>query len=88
MVRYPEIQRKAQKELDTILGKDHLPDFTDEASLPYCSALVKELWRWKVVSPLSIPHENVTEDVYKGYRIPAASVILPNTWYTNWYPSN
>lgn len=80
MLRYPKVQKKAQEELDAVLGKNHLPDFADEEMLPYCGALIKELYRWRPVSPLGIPRETDTEDIYKGYRIPAKSVILPNAW--------
>jgi len=45
MVSNPEVQAKAQAELDTILGKNVLPTFEDEASLPYITAIVKETLR-------------------------------------------
>jgi len=44
MVLFPEAQRKAQLELDRVLG-DRLPEFNDEADLPYLTALVMELLR-------------------------------------------
>ena len=45
MLLYPEIQRKAQAEVDRVVGRDRLPEFSDEPSLPYITALVKEvLW--------------------------------------------
>lgn len=80
MLRYPETQKLAQEELDMVLGKNQLPEFADEGSLPYCEALVKELYRWRPVSPLSVPRGTDVEDIYKGYRIPAGSVIFPNVW--------
>lgn len=46
MVCYPEVQKRAQDELDRVLAKGHLPDFEDESSLPYVTALVKEVIRW------------------------------------------
>jgi Cytochrome P450 len=52
MVLYPEAQRKAQEEIDAVLGTDRLPDFGDEASLPYVSALCTEVQRWHPVAPL------------------------------------
>ncbi|KZP33652.1 cytochrome P450 [Athelia psychrophila] len=70
MLRCPEAQKTAQEELDSVLGKNQLPEFADENSLPYCGALVKELYRWRPVASLAIPR----------YRIPAGSVILPNVW--------
>ncbi|KAF7984429.1 hypothetical protein HWV62_14496 [Athelia sp. TMB] len=80
MVWYPEVQKKAQAELDAVLGKGHLPEFSDEASLPYCNALVKEVFRWRPATPIAIPRETDTEDVYQGMRIPASTVIINNAW--------
>ena len=39
-------------EIDSVVGVDRLPDFDDEASLPYVSALVKEVMRWHPVTPI------------------------------------
>ncbi|KAF7980657.1 hypothetical protein HWV62_37069 [Athelia sp. TMB] len=80
MVKYPEVQAKAQLELDTVLGPDHLPSFADRESLPYLSAIVKECLRWEVLLPFSAPHRSIADDVYKGFHIPAGTLILPNTW--------
>jgi cytochrome P450 len=44
MCRYPEVQKKAQAELDRVLG-GRLPEHSDFASLPYLTALVQELYR-------------------------------------------
>ncbi len=52
MVLYPEAQQKAQEEIDAVLGTGRLPDFDDEASLPYLSALCQEVLRWHPVAPL------------------------------------
>ena len=39
MVRYPEIQRKVQRELDMIVGVDRMPTMQDNASLPYTEVI-------------------------------------------------
>ncbi|KAF8189526.1 cytochrome P450 [Mycena galopus ATCC 62051] len=57
-----------------------LPDFTDEEAMPYITAVVKETLRWKNVGPLAIPHFLAVEDEYEGYRIPANSIVIGNTW--------
>ena len=44
MVCYPEVQQKAQEELDKVLN-GRLPEHSDIVSLPYLSALVKEVYR-------------------------------------------
>ena len=45
MVCYPEVQKKAQTELDNVLN-GRLPEHGDIFSLPYLSALVKEVFRY------------------------------------------
>ncbi|KAI0772313.1 cytochrome P450 [Trametes elegans] len=80
MLMYPEIQRKAQAEVDKVIGRDRLPDFDDEASLPYVSAMVKEVLRWRPITPLAVPHRLTTDDVYNGYHLPAGSIVVGNSW--------
>ncbi|KAJ7740813.1 cytochrome P450 [Mycena metata] len=76
MIENPAAQKKAQAELDSIVGVGNLPDFTDEAAMPYVSAIVKEVLRWRNVTPIAIPHYLAIEDEYRGYRIPAHSVDM------------
>ena len=54
MTLYPDVQRKAQAEIDQILGNSRLPDFSDEGSLPYVQAVLKEVLRWHPVTPLGV----------------------------------
>ncbi|KAJ7111231.1 cytochrome P450 [Mycena epipterygia] len=80
MLANPEAQRKAQAEIDAVTGGKHLPTFDDEDSLPYVSALVKEVMRWRSVAPMAMPHLLDTDDEYRGYRIPAGSIVIGNAW--------
>ncbi|KAJ7777026.1 cytochrome P450 [Mycena metata] len=80
MIVNPEAQRKAQAELDSVVGVGSLPDFTDESATPYVSAIVKEVLRWRNVTPIAIPHYLAVDDEYQGYRIPAHSVVIGNAW--------
>jgi cytochrome P450 len=52
MSLYPEVQAKAQREIDQIIGTNRLPSHADRPSLPYLDALVKEVLRWNPVAPL------------------------------------
>jgi cytochrome P450 len=52
MMLYPDVQAKAQKVLDDVVGRSRLPDFNDLDNLPYIRCLVKETLRWKAVTPL------------------------------------
>ena len=52
MALYPEVQKKAQAEIDTVVGPNRLPDFHDRPFLPYINAIIKESSRWNLVVPL------------------------------------
>ncbi|KAI0712382.1 O-methylsterigmatocystin oxidoreductase [Earliella scabrosa] len=80
MSLYPDIQRKAQDELDAVVGPDRLPTFADRDSLVYVNAIVKETLRWFNVSPLGISHRTMEDDEFRGYFIPADSVLVANVW--------
>jgi hypothetical protein len=55
MARHPDIQLKAQAEIDSVLGHARLPSFDDRPSLPYITAIAKEVLRWHPVVPMSVP---------------------------------
>nr|VWO96656.1 N/A [Ganoderma boninense] len=80
MALYPEAQKKAQKELDAVVGVERLPDFSDRPSLPYVSALVKELLRWHPATPMGVPHRVLADDEYNGHIVPAGAIIFVNIW--------
>ena len=52
MMLRPDVQRKAQAELDRVIKPGHLPTLEDEKSLPFTSAIIKEVLRWKPVAPI------------------------------------
>lgn len=78
MVLYPEVQKLAQAEIDTLVGQDRFPTFKDRDNLPYIGALIQELLRWAPVAPQGLPHHAMREDVYKGYRIPKGATVIAN----------
>ena len=52
MILYPDVLRRAQQEIDSVVGRDRLPDFSDVDNLPYIDALIQEVMRWRSVTPL------------------------------------
>lgn len=54
MSLYPDVQKKAQDEIDSVIGNDRLPRFEDRDNLPYVDALVKEVFRFHPVAPLGM----------------------------------
>ncbi|KAG6373510.1 cytochrome P450 [Boletus reticuloceps] len=82
MVLCPEVQAKAQAELDSVIGSGRLPQFDDRASLPYVDAFLHELVRWNPLVPLGVPHATSSDDMYgdEDYDIPKGTVVLINVW--------
>jgi cytochrome P450 len=52
MTLYPEAQKKAQQEIDLVIGNDRLPSATDYEQLPYVRALMSEVYRFHPVAPV------------------------------------
>ncbi|KAF8872243.1 cytochrome P450 [Infundibulicybe gibba] len=80
MATNPDVQRKAQDEIDAVIGTDRLPNSGDRSSLPYVEALYREVMRWRPAVPLGVPHTSAEDDVYKGFFIPKGSIVFANTW--------
>jgi len=83
-VTHPQALKEAQAEMDAVIGTERMPTFADEENLPYLRALVKEVLRWRPVAVLGgTPHASSEDDVYQGWKIPAGTTILGNTWAIN-----
>lgn len=80
IARHPEVQRKAQEEIDRVMDTDQLPTLEDRTRLPYINAVVLESLRWHPIVPLGVPHMSTEDDTYNGYDIPKGSVLLANIW--------
>ena len=80
MALNPDALKKAQEELDRVVGSDRLPDFSDQVDLPYISAIVKEVLRWGCPLPIGGPKRVIVDDTYNGYFIPAGTTIIENIW--------
>ena len=76
MAMHPDVQAKAQRELDDCLHIARLPGFEDREHLPYCVAVLMEVVRWRPATPLGIPHRLTKDDYYDGYFLPAGSLVV------------
>ena len=52
MIAYPDKQRRCQEELDIVVGRSRMPTLNDHDNLPYVRATVREVLRWRTVTPL------------------------------------
>ncbi|THH19118.1 hypothetical protein EW146_g1988 [Bondarzewia mesenterica] len=77
---HPDVQKKAQEELDRVVGRDRMPTIEDEKDCPYCRAIIKEVERCHNPFWLGTPHVNTQDFTYKGRFIPKDTVIICNTY--------
>lgn len=77
---YPEAQKKAQAELDAVVGRERLPELHDRESLVYVKAIIMESLRWHNVTPLGIAHRTILDDEIQGYFVPAGTTLVANIW--------
>ncbi|KAJ8487799.1 hypothetical protein ONZ51_g3966 [Trametes cubensis] len=80
MVQYPDVARKAQEEIDSVLKGSRLPTLDDRPMLPYLDALMSEVMRWTAPVPLGLPHRVDEDDIYNGMSIPKGTLVFPNIW--------
>ncbi|TFY77756.1 hypothetical protein EWM64_g6251 [Hericium alpestre] len=84
LVLNPEVQIKAQAEIDRVVGRNRLPTFDDRPQLPYVEAVVREVRRWSQATPLSIVREIDQDDIYMGMLIPKEpDAFRPERFLTN-----
>jgi cytochrome P450 len=83
MVAFPEAQRRAQAELDAVVGRARLPTYADAPRLPYVRAIIREVLRWRPVARLGLPHVAAEDDWYDGMFIPKGATFMANIWHCN-----
>ena len=74
----PGIQEKAQAEIDRVIGRNRLPEFSDRPKLPYIEAIYREVLRSRPPTQLGCPRSLMEDDHYKGYFIPKGWLLILN----------
>ena len=81
MLLFPEVQRKAQDEIDRVIGPTRMPTMEDLPDLQYIRACMKETLRWMPTTIMgAVPHAVTQDDEYMGYFIPKGAGVLNNVW--------
>lgn len=84
MSLFPDVQRKAQEELERVVGPKRLPDFSDYNDLIYVQATLLESIRWMAAFPLAFPHRAMQDGEFRGFLIPKGATIFAVRIYS--YP--
>lgn len=77
---YPEVAKRAQAEIDSVVSGNRLPTLDDRQLLPFFDAFVQEVMRTYPPAPLGLPHRASQGFEFQGYWIPKGTTITANIW--------
>lgn len=80
LINHPQVLKKAQNEIDKVIGNDRLVDESDIPNLPYLRCIINETLRLYPAGPLLVPHEASEDCVVGGYNIPKGTMLIVNQW--------
>lgn len=81
MVLHPDIQSKAQSEIESVIGRERSVTHSDLDNLPYLHAIVKETLRVHPPGPLLSWARLATQDTFVGpHVVPAGTTAMVNMW--------
>jgi len=76
MMLRPDLQKRMQDEIDQNIDPSSLPKLEDKSRLPFIEAFILEILRLCPPLPLGVPHATTSEITFRGYRIPARTIVF------------
>ncbi|KAK3542291.1 hypothetical protein QTP86_021970, partial [Hemibagrus guttatus] len=80
MMKYPEIQKKVQAEIDNMIGQSRQASMADKPNMPYTEAVIHEIQRVGNIVPLGFPKMATKDTVLGGFSIPKGTSVTTNLW--------
>ncbi|ONK79960.1 uncharacterized protein A4U43_C01F12280 [Asparagus officinalis] len=87
MMNKPETLRRAQEELEHVVGKNGIVEESHLPELHYLHLVIKEVLRLHPALPLMVPHCPSKPCTVGGYTIPEGSRVFINVWAIHRDPS-
>ncbi|XP_069583089.1 cytochrome P450 2J2-like [Ranitomeya imitator] len=78
MAVYKDIQAKAQKEIDELVGSIENLKYEDRLNMPYTNAVIHEIQRFTSVGPVGLPRQCAEDFTMLGYSIRKGTPIIAN----------
>lgn len=76
MMKYPEIQRKVQSEIEKVIGSAE-PQARHRKEMPYTDAVIHEIQRFGNIVPNNLPHATTQDVTFRGYLLPKGIQVIP-----------
>ncbi|DBA13683.1 TPA: hypothetical protein GDO54_018451 [Pyxicephalus adspersus] len=76
MMKYPEIQKKVQKEIEKVIGSGE-PQLIHRKEMPYTDAVIHEIQRFSNILPNNVPHATTQDVTFRGFFIPKGTHVIP-----------
>jgi len=80
MLMHPDIQRKVQREIDDVVGRQRLPSVNDRLQMPYTEATLLEVSRRATIVTTNLVHSTMEDIDFEGFHIPKGTTIYTNLW--------
>ncbi|XP_073442615.1 cytochrome P450 2C7-like isoform X2 [Dendrobates tinctorius] len=77
MMKYPEIQKNVQKEIEKVIGSTE-PQMAHRKHMPYTDAVIHEVQRFANVVPTNLPHMTSQDVTLKGFFLPKGTHVMPS----------
>ncbi|XP_073530059.1 cytochrome P450 2C5-like [Phyllobates terribilis] len=76
MMKYPEIQKKVQSEIEKVIGSTE-PQVFHRKDMPYTDAVIHEIQRFGNIVPTNLPHATTQDVKFRGYLLPKGTHVIP-----------
>nr|XP_045615904.1 cytochrome P450 2L1-like [Procambarus clarkii]XP_045615905.1 cytochrome P450 2L1-like [Procambarus clarkii] len=76
MIKYPDVQRRLQQQIDDVVPRDTLPSYQHKSRLPLVEAMIHEVLRKVSLIALGVMHSNSSDVQLGGYFIPKGSWVF------------
>ncbi|KAK6188515.1 hypothetical protein SNE40_004675 [Patella caerulea] len=80
MALHPEVQKKCQEEIDSVVGDGRMVGWSDKSTMSYNETTLLEVQRLGNAVPMSVPHTTYKDTVVKGYLIPEGTLVFANLY--------